>query len=132
MRHFLVFLFIVFLSAGCYHDVKTGQSIEQKIIREENRELKAIDISDDPKKSEIMDFAAGFISSIAFPEVDGYPVKADQASFKMVGLTIEDDVYTVTTQFRLRTMKGPRNKQYTLKLRDLGNAYKILYVREDK
>jgi hypothetical protein len=125
----IILLFIILI--GCTQKIKNiGKAIE---VKNQTEILKPLDISDDPKKMEILDFIKKFIITIKFQDRGGYPVKVDETSFYFVGFVIQGDSYLTVTQFTIRSMKGPQNKQYTIKLKDLGDhKYGFLSVRQDK
>jgi hypothetical protein len=139
MRKTIIILFLILFLIGCSKDSKTGMAFDQKqeILKEFVNETKAeeilkpIDITDDPKKQEVLEFIKGFIGTISFPKVDGFPVKSDDNSFKFVGFMIDGKEYTTIIQFRLKTMKGSVKKQYTIIVEDLDGSYKPKWVRED-
>jgi hypothetical protein len=139
MKYLPILLISLLLLSACAKTEKTGQAIniEKEKIKEqfevEEPEFEPIDISQDPKKQEALDFVTDFIISLSFPKVEGFPATPDRNSFQLVGFIIDREIYTTITQFRLRTMAGPYNKQFTIRLKDLGNSeYEILEVVEDK
>ncbi len=131
-----IFISILLLAACKEQDIpKTGRAIEKQEILEQFDEPipEPIDISNDPKKQEVLEFVKGFLSSLSYPTVEGYPVITDKNSFKFIGFVVDGKTYTTTTQFRTKSLKGPMDKQYTIILQDLGaGVYEIKYVREDK
>lgn len=142
MKLTLIVFIVLILIAGCYKDVKTGESVKKDIAKEEIKDkfvsngklpIEPTIVEEDPLRNEVMDFIKNFILRISFPKVDGYPVRPDKDSFKFVGFTVKGDTYTAVVQFKLNTMKGPLNKQYYFKLQHLGQStYNILELREDK
>ncbi len=128
MRKILALAFIFFLLA-C--EPQAGQV--ENVVEQQPAETQPLDISQNSKWQELLEFDRSFLAGIAFPPVEGAPVKVDLESFRLIGVTVDGNRYTTTVQFKLRTMKGPANKQYTITLEDKGNrVYEIKYLREDK
>ncbi len=138
MRYVLLALALI-LIIGCSPDVKTGKAAD--LDREEilsgydkrvTENLKPIEVDDDPKKSEVLLFCKQFIQTLQFPEVAGYPATPDPESFKMLGFVPDENNYLVIIGFRLRTMEGPKNKQFTFHMMDLGEStYEIINLVEN-
>jgi len=129
MRKIIALFFIVFLLA-CEPQAKPVSRI---VVESPKEILSPLDVSQNPKYQEVLEFDRSFLSGLAFPPVAGVPAAVDRESFQLVGLTVDGNLYTTTVQFKLRTFKGPVNKQYTLMLEDQGNTfYEIKYIREDK
>ena len=129
MKKAWALLIVGLILAGCAKEVP----VQEEVVEESPAPLKPIDISSDPKKQEVLVFISEFIKTIAFPSPDGNPVIVDGNSFKMVGFLVVDKMYTVITQFELKTFQGPMKKQFTMQIEDQGNGvYEIRGVREDK
>ena len=135
-----LWLIILLFLIGCK---PTGQAIETDPVREEvMREFQGYEknlppqpvIEDDPKREEILVFLTDFLSTVHFPEVEGYPVLVDRRSVEYVGFTVSEEFYTAVVKFRLKTLAGPINKQFTFQLTDTDEwyKYKITYLREDR
>ncbi|MBR9698963.1 hypothetical protein GOV09_00715 [Candidatus Woesearchaeota archaeon] len=104
------------------------EDIDQKIP-----EQKPVNISDDPKKQEVMDFVKNFFNTINYQSVDDSPVRPNDRSFQFAGFLVEDTVYSTVVTFRLNSLQGPTDKQYRVIIEDLGEGkYKLLEVEEEK